>query len=226
MNIVLIILQIAAAVFAADFVAGLVHWFEDAYVREDTPVLGRVVARPNIIHHHLPRYFTRLNWWQSSWDLLCISGVLLLIAWFFGVLTWPVWLFAVVSTNANQIHKWAHETRAEKGWLVSLLHQTRLLQTPQHHALHHTNPKNSHYCTVTNWLNPALDGVHFWDGIEWILARTIGLRRREDTSLPGHGPAPAWLNVLRNQPSSEGAGRNGMRSRAEVGHVTAPLPIT
>ncbi|MDB6015872.1 MAG: Kua-ubiquitin conjugating enzyme hybrid localization domain protein, partial [Pedosphaera sp.] len=38
---------------------GLVHWFEDAYVREGTPLIGRHVARPNIVHHHYPRYMTR-----------------------------------------------------------------------------------------------------------------------------------------------------------------------
>jgi hypothetical protein len=30
----------------ADFVAGFVHWFEDACVREDTPLIGAAVGRP------------------------------------------------------------------------------------------------------------------------------------------------------------------------------------
>ena len=67
----------------------------------------------------------------------------------------------------------------------------------QHHARHHTDPKNSHYCTITNWLNPVLDGLRFWDGLEWLLARTIRLERREDTSVRGHGPGPAWLAEYR-----------------------------
>jgi len=186
--------RIAATVFAAEFVAGLVHWFEDAYVRENTPLLGKVIARPNIVHHHYPRYMTRHNWWQSSFDLLCLSVSLVLAAWCVGWLTWEVWLFAIVSANANEIHKWTHRTRKENGRVISFLQDIRVLQTARHHARHHTDPKNSHYCTITNFLNPVLDRVHFWDGMEWMLARTFGLRRREDTSVRGHGPGPTWLS--------------------------------
>ena len=194
--------QAIFTLLAADFVAGIVHWLEDAYVREDTPVVGALVGRQNIVHHHCPRYFTRLNWWQSSWDLLCISAAIVLVAWALNVLTWQVWLFATISVNANEVHKWAHRTRKENGALISFFQDIRLLQTPRHHSRHHTSPKNSHYCTTTNLLNPVLDSIRFWDGLEWLIWRVSGLRRREDTSLPGHGPAPAWLEKFREKNSS------------------------
>ena len=193
----LILAKIAATVLAADFVGGIVHWLEDAYVREDTPLIGRRIARPNIVHHHYPRYMTRHRWWQTSWDLALLSAVLVVAAWFAGRLTWEVWLFAILSANANEFHKWAHRTRKENGWLISFLQDIRLLQTARHHARHHTDPKNSHYCTMTNVLNPVLDGVGFWNGVEWALARTVGLNRREDTSVRGQGPGPEWLTEYR-----------------------------
>jgi ubiquitin-conjugating enzyme E2 variant len=196
---VIIFLRFLRSLFAAEFAAGLVHWFEDAYVREDTPLIGRHVARPNIVHHHYPRYMTRHTWWQSSWDLALLSAILVLVAWAFGRLTWPVWVFAIVATNANQIHKWAHRTRAENGPLISFFQNLGILQSTHHHALHHTDPKNSHYCTVTNLLNPILDGIRFWDGLEFALARTTGLQRRPDTSVRGHGPGPAWLTEYRRR---------------------------
>jgi len=87
---IVVFLRAVRAVFTAEFVTGLVHWLEDAYVREDTPLIGRHVARPNIVHHHYPRFMTRLSWWQSSWDLCLISGLLVAVAWLFHVLTWPV----------------------------------------------------------------------------------------------------------------------------------------
>jgi hypothetical protein len=192
--------QAAAVVLLADFAAGFVHWLEDAYAREDTPILGPLVARANILHHHCPRAFTKLNWWQSSWVLLTLSLLLVLGAWGLGWLTWHVWLFAALTANANQIHKWAHRTRAENGRLVSFLQDIRLLQTPRHHALHHTDPKNSHYCSTTNLLNPLLDAVRFWAGLEWLLARFFGLHRRVDTSVAGHGPEPAWIADFRHRP--------------------------
>ncbi len=64
------IAQLAATVFAAEFVAGFVHWFEDAYIRDTTPVVGKFIGRPNVVHHHYPRHMTRRTWWQSSWDLV------------------------------------------------------------------------------------------------------------------------------------------------------------
>lgn len=191
----LILAKLVATVLAADFVGGLVHWLEDAYVREDTPLIGRIVARPNIVHHHYPRYMTRHNWWRTSWDLAMLSATLVVAAWFLGLLNWEVWLFAILSANANEFHKWAHRTRKENGWLISFLQDVRLLQTARHHARHHTDPKNSHYCTMTNVLNPALDRIGFWNGMEWALARTTGLQRREDSSVRGHGPA--WLEQYR-----------------------------
>jgi ubiquitin-conjugating enzyme E2 variant len=189
-----ILVQIAGTVLAAEFAAGIIHWFEDAYLREDTPVLGRFLARPNIVHHHYPRYMTRNTWWQSSFDLLCVSVALVLTAWRCGFLSWQIWLFAILSANANEIHKWAHRTRKENGPMISFFQDIRVIQTARHHARHHTDPKDSHYCTITNVLNPILDGIRFWEGVEWLLARAIGLRRREDTSIRGHGPGPAWLS--------------------------------
>ena len=193
----LFILKFVLTVLAADFVAGMVHWLEDAYIREDTPIVGKHIARPNIIHHHYPRYMTRHSWWQTSFDLIIVSAILVVAAWFVGLLTWEVWVFAILSANANEFHKWEHRTRKENGLIISFLQDIRLLQTAKHHARHHTDPKNSHYCTITNVLNLVLDGMHFWDGVEWFLARTIGLNRREDTSVRGHGPGPAWLAEYR-----------------------------
>ena len=191
--------QSLLVIMLADFVAGIVHWFEDAYVRETTPLIGSFIGKANVIHHHLPRHMTRNNWWQSSWDLVCFSALIVIGAWWLGLLTWHIWLFAVISANANQVHKWSHQTRKENGRIIAFLQKIRLLQTPHHHAVHHTNPKNVRYCPVTNLVNPILDTLRFWDCVEWVLARAIGLNRKPDTSLPGNGPAPVWLKELRGK---------------------------
>jgi hypothetical protein len=39
----------------------------------------------------------------------------------------------------------------------------------------------------------VFDTLRFWDGLEWLLAKTIGLHRQPDTSVRGCGPGPAWL---------------------------------
>lgn len=197
LTLILALLRTARTVFTAEFAAGVVHWFEDAYIREDTPLVGKFIGRPNTVHHHYPRYMARHNWWYTSRDLVFISALIVLVAWACGVLTWQVWLFALIAANANEFHKWAHRTKAENGPVITFLQNIRVLQTAKHHARHHTDPKNSHYCTTTNFLNPVLDRICFWDGLEWLLAKTIGLRRRPDTSVRGHGPGPAWLAEYR-----------------------------
>ena len=178
-----LILEIAACVLVTDFVSGLLHWLEDAYGREDFPITGHLFTKPNVLHHHNPRAFLRNNWWQSSWDLLCISGAIAFIAWLLGCLTWHVWLFAALGANANQIHKWAHRSPQENGRLISLLQKSRILQSPHHHAQHHTDPKNSHYCVLTDFLNPVLDCLEFWNGIEHVIACCFGVSRRIDLSI-------------------------------------------
>jgi len=195
------IAQFAGTVLVAEFTAGLVHWFEDAYIREKTPLVGRLIGRPNIVHHHYPRFMTRHSWWQSSWDLALLSALLVTGAWCAGLLTWHVWLFAILAANANEFHKWEHRTRKENGRVISFFQDIGLLQTARHHALHHTDPKNSHYCTITNFLNPVLDRIHFWGGLESLLAKTIGLKRQPDTSVRGHGPGPEWLKEFRPAPA-------------------------
>ena len=188
-----ILLQALGVILLADFLAGVIHWLEDAYGTEDTPVLGPLVIRPNIVHHHYPRFFTKLTWWQSSWDLLLIGLLMIGGAAWAGVLTWHVWLFALLSINANQVHKWSHQTRAENGRVVSFLQDCWILQTPRQHALHHTDPKNTYYCPMTNLVNPTLEFIGLWPKLEAVIEALTGATHRQDASNRGEGPTPAWV---------------------------------
>jgi plasmanylethanolamine desaturase len=194
--------QAFGIILLADFVAGIVHWLEDAYGTENTPIVGPRLIRPNIVHHHFPRFFTRLSWWQSSGDLLCAGALLIAAGWWWGFLSWQLWLFVAISVNANQVHKWAHRTRAENGPFISFLQDIRFLQTPRHHALHHTDPKNTFYCPITDFVNPALERIQFWPRLEWLIARVTGIEHRHDTSNRGQGPGPEWLSDYRPRPAT------------------------
>jgi ubiquitin-conjugating enzyme E2 variant len=175
--------QFCATVLLADFVSGVLHWMEDAYGSADTPVIGKWIIEKNILHHHKPREFTRYNWLQSNWDLACLGLLLIVGAWATGHLTWHVWLFALLSANANEIHKWAHRTPRENGKVVTFLQRCRVIQSVRHHAKHHTNPKDSHYCTLTDFLNPVLEAANIWERAEGVVYRASGVRRRVDTSV-------------------------------------------
>lgn len=179
--------SVVGTVLLADLVSGAVHWLEDAYIREDTPLLGKLVANANIEHHEKPRAFVKRSWLSSSWDLALLSILLVSVAWITDNLTWQVWLFAALSANANQIHKWSHQAPHENGSLVTFLQKIKLLQTQRHHAKHHRMDKNTHYCSITNVLNPVLDELEVWTSLENALNKTCGLTRRKDPTIKNKG---------------------------------------
>jgi hypothetical protein len=37
--------------------------------------------------------------------------------------------------------------------------------------VHHKRPYGVRYCTTTNYLNPLLDAIGFWRGLEWLIER-------------------------------------------------------
>jgi ubiquitin-conjugating enzyme E2 variant len=177
------LIQGAAAVLAADFISGTVHWAEDAYARKDTPIVGKLLAEANLEHHVRPRAFVARGWLESSWDLLAVGVLVIATAWWLDRLAWPVWLFVLCAVNANQIHKWAHSNPRENGALVTLLQKMRLLQTQRHHAQHHRGMKDTHYCAVTNVLNPVLDNLGFWRRLERGIETLFGVKRRPDPTV-------------------------------------------
>jgi hypothetical protein len=174
---------LAAAVLLADFVSGMVHWLEDAYVRfkpQRKLALLNTIALENDLHHRRPREFLKRSWWSSSWDLVLLGAIVLAAAHALGCLNGPVVVFVLLAVNANQFHKWTHRNPRENPLLVTLLQRAHLLQTPRHHGRHHSGEKNTHYCVVTNFLNPLLEEVSFWQRLERVLSKTIGLRRRAE----------------------------------------------
>lgn len=167
----MVALELFLVVLAADFVSGLVHWIEDTFWTEATPLLGAWIVAPNVLHHRNGRAFLAKSWLESSWDLVVASLVILAVAGGFGLLTWHVWIFAFLSANANQVHKWSHRTDRELPSVVRALRRLHLLPSFEHHARHHRGAKDSHYCVLTECLNPLLDATRFWRGLERVFWR-------------------------------------------------------
>jgi ubiquitin-conjugating enzyme E2 variant len=177
-----IVLELAIGLFAADFVSGLVHWAEDTFGKETTPIVGRWIVVPNVLHHRDPAAFVGKSWLGSNWDLAAASLVLLGIATACGWFGPGIVIFALASANANQLHKWAHASDRAP-WIVRALWRTGFVQSPRDHARHHAGEKNEAYCVVTPFLNVVLDRSRFWRGLERLTVPIFGAPRREDLSL-------------------------------------------
>jgi hypothetical protein len=180
----MIAIDVIACIFTADFISGAVHWLEDAYGDVDCPILGVYITRPNIIHHYDPRHFVKHNDWVGRLRTVAIIAILLIaIGALFKILCWQYALTLFIGLNANEVHKWSHCNSKENGWLVTALQKTGLIQSPAHHAMHHKGRRNSHYCVVTNYLNPLLDGINFWRKLELVIRVLTGVRKRTDPTL-------------------------------------------
>ena len=175
----MIAVEFIAVWLLVDFVSGVVHWAEDSYGTENTPVIGRWIVGPNLLHHRNGSEFVRESWIASSWDLALVGAAILAAAGLAGVLTWHVGLFAVLGANANQIHKWNHMRNSSVPLAIRVLRRLCLLQSPRHHAQHHRGTKDSHYCVITMALNPLLDCVGFWRRLEKMLVPVLGFPRSQ-----------------------------------------------
>ena len=165
----MLLLEALAVLLAADAASGLVHWAEDRYGNRSTPIIGRWIVEPNILHHRRGTDFVSRGWLESSWDLLAVGAIVLLATHALDRLTWHVWFFVLLGVNANQIHKWNHMPRSRIPNAVRLLQALGLLQSAKHHARHHQGAKDTHYCVITPFLNPLLDRSRFWHRLEQLV---------------------------------------------------------
>lgn len=178
-----VLLDIVLIVLLVDLASGFAHWLEDSYGRPRWPITGALITRPNILHHHRPTAFTENSWLRSADVLLLMAVPIIAGAWALDLLTWQLLLFVALGVNANEIHKWTHQPAAQRGPVVRLLQNLRIVQTPRHHAKHHMGSKDTHYCAVTNLVNPVVDGIGLWRGLERAVEKLFGTRRRPDLSI-------------------------------------------
>ena len=176
------ILHIIFIVAIADLISGFVHWLEDNYGQEDWPIIGASLITPNLLHHTSPRKFLNNTWWQSADYQVITSVVIALIALWGGWLSWELVVLLVLASNANEVHKWAHRTRIENGRLITWLQDKKIVQSLRHHAGHHRDFRNSHYCTITQWVNPIIDRIKFWRFLEFCILHSTGVSPRIDAA--------------------------------------------
>lgn len=156
---------ILTAWLMADLVTGLIHWWEDRYAQPHWPILGDLVAKPQELHHTDPSAFLAGRYlFRNSTSLIPAAA----FAMIFAGLGWWWWvLVTAFASQANEIHCWAH--RGQRGRLIQVLQGTGILQDPRSHGWHHKHPFDRSYCVMSNWLNPVLDALHFWRGLEWLV---------------------------------------------------------
>jgi hypothetical protein len=176
-------ITVALCFAAADLLVGAVHWAEDSYGQEHWPVVGPLVIAPNLLHHAEPRALLANSWWTSANLQVVAGGAVLGGALLLGWFSWPLALVIVLAVNGNEVHKWAHRTRAENGRLITWLQDLKLIQGRAHHGRHHGGDRNTHYCALTCWMDRGLEALRFWRGLEWLIAKATGTVPRIDPAV-------------------------------------------
>src|SRR3989441_1080941 len=175
------VVRIAGSVLMADFLSGLAHWIEDSYFSPQTPLIGSTI-RKNVLHHSQPQAFVGNPWHVTIRSSLFWSVSTAVVLYPFGFLG-PMWVGALVlAVFANQIHKWSHTNWAAVPRIIRWFQASGVLQTPAHHKRHHGGGRDTHYCVVTNVLNPVLDGLRFWRALEAGVQWATGYGRRPEVS--------------------------------------------
>lgn len=168
-------MDILAAWIAADFLSGLVHWWEDRYGNPEWPIIGAHVIAPNIRHHTDQLAFTVGGYWERNWTSLVPALSLAAAAYLIGY-RWLAMVLVFLS-QANEIHAWAHQKciRPIRGLqLLGALH------SPDQHAAHHRRPFDRNYCVMTDYLNPVLSGAGAWHAAEWTIRQITGIEPRPE----------------------------------------------
>ena len=174
-HLFLVFAQYAAQVFllwlTADFITGAVHWWEDAYGNPTWPILGKYIVQPNLQHHKIPRMLLQGTYWQrintSLYGVILIALVCYLCGWH----SWRMVVCLLMCSQGNEIHAIGHRTDKENGRFVMWLQKIGLLQTRKTHGWHHKAPYDTNFCVMTEYLNPVLNFIHFWQAVEWAIAK-------------------------------------------------------
>lgn len=159
----------------ADFLAGTVHWLADRCFDPRTPILGPMLIEPFRAHHDDPGSISRHDFFEVAGNNALVSlplaGVLLVTPVPHDFASTLLFVFgtslalALVATNV--FHGWAHARRPPR--LARALQRAGLILTPARHARHHRGGHDRAYCVTSGWLNPVLDGLGFFDGLEGLV---------------------------------------------------------
>ncbi|MGB3051015.1 MAG: fatty acid desaturase CarF family protein [Polyangiales bacterium] len=174
-----VLIALPVGVATIDLLSGLVHWACDRFGDATTPVVGPLLIRAFREHHVHPRQMVEHDWVETNGEPCFFSALALAILAFLAPSVQSglsaaavsiVWTMAAFGSWANQVHKWAHMSRAPK--LARVLQRVGLALRPEEHACHHRAPHDSGYCISTGWMNLPLDRIGLWSWLERSLRRT------------------------------------------------------
>jgi len=172
------IIIIIGAWFLADFLTGVFHWIQDQFLAEGKTKIKFInkIATENDLHHDKPAVMGKRTLWENTTTSLILS-IPLFVLCYLSSAPIVVWLSIYFGIFANAIHSFTHKPKIRIPRGVQWLQKLGMFQSTQHHAVHHFNKgkiitkedTTIHYCVMTNYINPILDGIRFFPAVEFVL---------------------------------------------------------
>ena len=115
----------------------------------------------------------------SSSNVMASWTCIWYIPWiyFVGLNLFNFFLFVFISVN-DVIHKYTHTTLAETPALITFLQKNFIIQSYGEHHIHHTEPFEKNYCTITPYINFPLEKINFWRKLEFLIEKVTGIKPR------------------------------------------------
>lgn len=158
-NAILCALQAGLVMTAADLTVALGHFSLDSYADSSRgPEFLRALAKANQLHHARPLEFTTKTLLENARETALIGVAIVLLACLAGVLSWQVWLYAVVIGASAAFHRFQHLPIDQVPCLIKLLQAVGLLQSRRQHADHH-RVHHAQYAIMLSWTNPLLETI-------------------------------------------------------------------
>ena len=171
-----VLFSVFVGLWLADFATGLFHWFVDNYCHPKWPIIGPHYIEPSHLHHEEDMFTFQLSTIVTHlyiWTAVVIVG---LIFWSLGLMTLTVAFACFFGFLTNIIHRWSHTRPEENVAIVRVLQRAGLFQSTTHHTYHHSGNSDSHYCLLTDHVNPILEAVGFWPRLDWLFS-SLGIKK-------------------------------------------------
>jgi len=175
-EIIWIVASVFIGLWLADFATGLFHWAVDNYCNPEWPLIGPQYVLPSHLHHDEGMYEFELSSIVTHlyiWTAVIIVG---LIFWALGLMNVMIASACGFGFLTNIIHGWSHKRPEDNMLIVRALQKLGLFQSTQHHTFHHEEGSDSHYCLLTDHVNPLLETIGLWRGLDKVLSR-LGVRK-------------------------------------------------
>lgn len=168
---------------AADFITGVIHWWEDTYGNPNWKILGKYVVEPNLVHHKQPHKLLEGSYWNrintSFYAATIIGGGL----WAVDLLSWRIIVCLLFCTQGNEVHAMSHRPDRITNKFIHFLQKIGLFQSKKMHRWHHKAPYETNFCVMTDFCNPILNKINFWGKLEWLILKVFRIEVLRASSL-------------------------------------------